>query len=131
MSDPDRPLEVVVLRNSFGVCRFGPKALVPAWVDHGSFWSVSRTPEELSIVCEEDHMPSGIHAERGFSCLKVVGPMDFATVGVLAVLTAPLAAAGISLFSISTFDTDYLLVRRTDLPDAIDALREAGHVVQF
>jgi len=92
---------------------------------------VSRTPEELSIVCEEDHIPSGVHAERGFAGLKVVGPLDFSAVGVLAALTAPLAAAGISLFSISTFDTDYILVRLTDLPDAIDALRESGHIVQF
>lgn len=119
------------MKGSFGVCRFGPKALVPAWIDHGSFWSVSRTPEELSIVCEEDHIPSGVHAERGFAGLKVVGPLDFSAVGVLAALTAPLASAGVSLFSISTFDTDYILVRLTALPDAIDALREAGHIVQF
>lgn len=126
-----RSYELVVLQETFGICRFGPKALVPAWVDHGSFWSVARSPDELSIVCGEDHLPSGVHAERGYSCLKVVGPLEFTAVGVIAALTTALAAAGISLFAISTFDTDYILVPQTFLPDAIDALREAGHVVQF
>ncbi len=115
----------------FAICRFGAKALVPSWVDHGGFWSVSRTADELSIVCEEDLTPSGMRAERGFSCLKVLGPFDLSEVGVLAALTTPLAAAGISMFAISTFDTDYIFVEEKILPDAIDALREAGHVVQF
>jgi hypothetical protein len=131
VNDPARSYELVVLKNSFGVCRFGPTALVPAWVDNGSFWSVTRTADELSIVCEEKNIPSGVQAETGFSCLEVIGPLDFSTVGVLAALTAILAASGISLFVISTFDTDYLLVRQVALPDAIDALRESGHVVQF
>jgi hypothetical protein len=131
VSEAARTYELVVLRDSYGVCRFGATALVPGWVDHGSFWSVSRTPDELSIVCAEVHIPSGVQAERGFSCLKVVGPLDFSSVGVVAALAAALAASGISLLTISTFETDYILVRQMNLPDAIDALREAGHVVQF
>ncbi len=131
MNDPERSYELVVLQRRFAICRFGPSALVPGWVDGGAFWSVSRTPDELSIVCQESLIPSGVTAERGFSCLKVVGPLEFSTVGVLASLTSALAAAGISLLAVSTFDTDYLLVRQTDLPDAIDTLRESGHVVQF
>lgn len=131
MNDPARSYELVVLPRRFAVCRFGPAALVPGWVDGGAFWSVSRTPDELSIVCQQSLIPSGVKAEKGFSCLKVVGPLEFSTVGVLASLTTTLAAAGISLLAISTFDTDYLLVRQTDLPDAIDTLRESGHLVQF
>lgn len=131
MNDPVRSFELVVLQQSFAVCRFGATALVPGWVDGGAFWSVSRTPAELSIVCQESLIPSGVKAETGFSCLKVLGPLEFSTVGVLASLTTALAAAGISLLAISTFDTDYFLVRQTDLPDAIDALRESGHLVQF
>lgn len=115
----------------YGICRFGPKALVPSWVDHGGFWSVSRTADELSIVCQEDLTPAGTHAERGFAGLKVLGPFDLSEVGVLAELTRALSVAGISTFAISTFDTDYLFVKEEILPDAIDALREAGHVVQF
>ena len=106
MNDPARVYELVVLKDNFAVCRFPPGALVPGWVDSGGFWTVTRTADELSIVCEERHVPSGVQAEKGFSCLKVVGPLDFSVV-------------------------DYLLVRQTHLPDAIDALRESGHVVQF
>jgi hypothetical protein len=131
VNDPGRSYELVVLQRRFAVCRFGPAALVPGWVHGGAFWSVSRTPDELSIVCQQALIPSGVEAERGFSCLKVVSPVEFSTVGVLASLTTALAAGGISLLAISTFDTDYVLVRQTDLPDAIDALRESGHVVQF
>lgn len=131
MNDPAHFNELIVLKAGFGVCRFGPDALVPSWVDHGGFWTVSRTADELSIVCEEDHIPSGVQAEMGFACFKVIGPLDFSSVGVIAALTTALAASGIPLFAISTFDTDYLLVRRTDLPDAIDALRESGHAVHF
>jgi len=131
VNDPERSYELVVLQRRFAVCRFQPTALLPGWAQGGAFWSVSRTPDELSIVCQQSLIPSGVQAERDFSCLKVVGPLEFSTVGVLASLTGALAAAGISLLAISTFDTDYLLVRQTDLPDAIDALRESGHVVQF
>ncbi len=131
MNDPARSYELVVLPRNCGICKFGAKALVPPWVDGGDFWSVSRTPEELSIVCEERLIPAGVHAEAGFSCLKVIGPLGFGSVGVIASLTSALAASGISVFAISTFDTDYLLVRQASLPDAIDALRESGHVVQF
>ncbi len=131
MHEPVRSCELVVVGGRYAICRFGPKALVPSWVDHGGFWSVSRTADELSIVCEEDLTPRGMHAERGFSCLKALGPFDWSEVGVLATLTGALAASGISMFAISTFDTDYIFVKEEILPDAIDALREAGHVVQF
>jgi hypothetical protein len=126
-----RAYELVVLKHKFGVCRFGPKALVPGWVDHGNFWSVSRTPDELSIVCGEEHIPSGVQAEKGFSCLKVIGPLDFDAIGVIADITRVLAVSGISLLAVSTYDTDYFLVREAHLPDAIDALRESGHLVHF
>ena len=99
MSDPVRSYELVVLGQDFAVCRFGPTALVPHWADGGAFWSISRSEEELSIVCEERLIPSSIAAEKGFSCLKVVGPLGFSTVGVLASLTAPLAASGASVLA--------------------------------
>ncbi len=131
MNDSARSYELVVLPRNYAICKFGAKALVPAWVDGGEFWSVSRTAEELSIVCEERLIPAGVHSEVGFSCLQVIGPPGLESIGVIAPLTSALAAAGISVFAISTFDTNYLLVRQTSLPDAIDTLRESGHVVQF
>lgn len=123
--------ELVVLKESFAVCRLPPAEPLPGWAGKGAFRTVSWTADELSVVCPDEQVPTEVTAERGFSCLQVVGPLVFDAVGVMASLTTALASAGISIFAISTFDTDYLLVRQRDLPDAIDALREAGQIVQF
>ena len=131
MSGAARPLELVVLAGSFGVCRLGPESALPSWVDDGEFWTVSRTMDELSLVCEERLIPSGVASERGYACLKLLGPFDFTEVGIVAGVTGALAEQEISVFVISTFDTDYVLVRGNLLPDAIDALREAGYAVHF
>ena len=131
MSESARLYELVVLGRPFAICRLGPKGLVPDWVDGGSFWSVARTADELSIICEERLIPAGVRAERGFSCLKVVGPLGFSEIGILAALSTIMAASNISIFAVSTYDTDYLLVREPDLPDAIDALRTNGYVLHF
>jgi len=131
VSDSASRHELVVLRSDFAVCRLEPEASIPPWVDKGSFWSACRTADELSIVCEEGNLPADVEAERGFACLGVVGPLEFSMVGVLAGLTAALADRDISVFVVSTFDTDYLLVAQLELPDAIDALRESGHAVHF
>jgi hypothetical protein len=93
------------------------------------FLSITRTREELSIVCESSQVPAEIPAERGWRCMQVGGPLDFSLVGVLASLAEPLARAGIPIFAISTFDTDYILVRSTQIEAAIAALELAGHVV--
>ncbi len=93
------------------------------------FHSLTRTEEELSLVCAGADVPARLAAERGFCRLTVRGPLEFSLVGVLASLTAPLAEAGVSLFSISTFDTDHVLVRETDLDRACAALEAAGHRV--
>jgi hypothetical protein len=97
------------------VCRFPADAPLPAWVFHAEaeFWSLTRTPDELSLVCPEDDLPPSVdtHVERGWRAFQVEGPIPFATTGVVSGLTAPLAAAGIGVFVISTYDTDYLLVK--------------------
>jgi len=93
----------------------------------GEFFSVTRTPAELSAVCDAAAVPSGVKAEAPWSMLAVRGPLDFNITGVLAGLATPLAAAGISIFAISTYDTDYVLVRNDDSDRAERALREAGH----
>ena len=127
VTGPQLPL--LVLDGTFAVCRLSANAPLPSWATISAFFSITRTADELSIVCREDAVPDGVVCERGWRCLRVAGTMPFTTVGVLASLTAPLADAGIGLFAISTFDTDYLLVKATDFDVAVDALRRHGHTV--
>jgi hypothetical protein len=124
-----RQQTLLVLDGTFAVCRLGGEAPIPPWATAGHFFSVTRTADELSIVCAQDAVPEGIVCERGWRCLRVAATMPFSVVGVLASLAAPLAEAGISVFAVSTFDTDYLLVREKDLERALDALRRMGHVL--
>jgi hypothetical protein len=112
------------------VCKLGAVATIPAWATAGHFFSITHTADELSIVCHQDAMPEGVIGERGWRCLRVAGTMPFSVVGVLASLTAPLAESGISVFAVSTFDTDYLLVKEKDLASAVDALQRRGHSIQ-
>lgn len=128
-----RPLSLTVLPYELAICRLPPDTRLPAWMDGLPFYSLTRAEEELSIVCPVDAIPPDIQAasivERGWRALKVAGPLDFSLTGVLASLAGPLAGAGISIFAISTFDTDYLLVRSETLEKAIQVLEESGHTV--
>lgn len=122
------PLRLELTPGELAVSRLAPDAPVPAWAA-GPFWSVTRTPAELSVVCPAEAVPAEVTAERGWRSFRVAGPLDFALVGILARLTAPLAAEGISIFALSTYDTDYLLVRAADVARAAAALRRAGCAV--
>jgi len=121
-------LTLHLLPETFAVCQLPPESPAPEWAA-GALVSVTRTREELSIVCEEGCVPAGVKRQGGFRCLTVAGPLDFATTGVIAALAGPLADAGISLFPLGTYDTDYLLVRKDDLVRVAATLREAGHQV--
>jgi hypothetical protein len=103
---------------------------MPPWATAGDLFSITRTADELSVVCRQEAVPEGIPCARGWRCLRVAGTIPFSVVGVLASLTAPLAEAGVSVFAISTFDTDYLLVKAADLEWAVDVLRRRGHTIQ-
>lgn len=91
---------------------------------------VTRTPEELSVMCRQELLPAGVQAEVGWRCLRVAGAMPLTLVGVLASLTKPIAAAGVGVFAVSTFDTDYLFVKEAEFQLAVAALRRAGHTVE-
>jgi hypothetical protein len=125
-----RSFTVRILSDRLAICRLPAQAPLPEWAAKESLWSVTRTPEELSIVCPEANVPPDIHAERGWLPLHVVGPLPLAMTGVLASLAEPLARAGVTIFAISTFETDIILVRESDLAKARDALSQAGHVVR-
>ena len=123
-------ITLMVVDGIFAVCRLESDAPVPSWATAGDFYSITRTADERSVVCRQDAVPEGIPCQRGWRCLRVAETIPFSVVGVLASLTAPLAEAGISVFALSTFDTDYLLVKEEDLERAIDVLRRQGHAVQ-
>ncbi len=125
-----RPLVIHVLPGRYAICRLRATDRVPAGLFSDPFYSVTRTPEELSIVCLEASAPAGVQSERDRRLLAVEGPLDFSLTGILADLAGTLATAGVSIFSLSTYDTDYLLVRDRDLPAAAQALRAAGHTIR-
>jgi hypothetical protein len=121
---------LIVLPHNFAVCKLCPDAAIPPWATEGEFFSITRTADELSVVCSQDSVPDGIHCERDWRCLRVAGAMPFSIIGVVAALTTALAEAGISVFVVSTFDTDYLLVKQKDWAKSLDVLRRAGYAIQ-
>jgi hypothetical protein len=130
MSESSRRFDLTVLPGSFAMVRLAAEAPLPPWATHGDFFSITRTSDELSIVCRADQVPNGIATEAGWRALKVAGPFALSEIGVLSALAAPLAEAKVSLFAISTFDTDYLLVSEKQLLVAVAALKGAGHRVE-
>ncbi len=123
-------LELQVLPGQLAVCRLPAGAAIPSWAMAGAFVSITRSADEVSVVCPQDGVPGGVRAERGWRALQVTGPLDFALTGVLAALVVPLAEAGVGIFALSTYDTDYVLVRECDLARAVAALEGAGHRVR-
>lgn len=123
-------LELLHVAGSFAVCKLDADAALPAWATVAEPFSVTRTADELSVTCRQEFVPAGVVCERDWRCLRVAGTMPFTQVGVLAALTAPVARAGVGIFAISTFDTDYLFVKAGDTSAAVAALRTAGHTVQ-
>ncbi len=131
-SDKPAPLRLKLLDvdGGFAVCKLPPDSAVPTWATAGDVFSVTRTDEELSVVCRQEMVPSGTRAEVDWRCLRVAGTMPFTHVGVLASLTTPVAAAGVGVFAVSTFDTDYLFIKDAEFQTAVAALRRAGHSVE-
>ena len=120
-------MKLRTLPDSYAVVRLQPGSDLPEWVDKGPFRSVTRTDHEVSVVCRDHDVPEGESVDRGWTVLEVMGPLDFSLSGVVASLVQPLADAELPIFVISTFESDYVLVRSSDLGRAADALEEAGH----
>ncbi|MFO7634387.1 MAG: ACT domain-containing protein [Caldilinea sp.] len=119
-------LTLRVLSDRLAICRLPAGATLPGWALAGEFCSISWTREETSLVCAEHVAPAGVQANTGWRALMVVGPLDFSLTGILAMIAQPLANAQISIFALSTFDTDYVLVKELSLPTAIQVLIESG-----
>lgn len=126
MPGTPRSSTLTLLPDRFAVCRLDPYAPYPSWISTG-FASLTRTPEELSVVCAEECVPADVERENGWACLAVRGPLDFGQIGILSSLLDPLAKSDISVFTLSTFTTDYLFVKAEMLDRATTALSRAGH----
>jgi hypothetical protein len=120
-------LKYRVLPEKLAVCQLAAGAPVPQWAVAAAFFCVTRSVEELSIVCEEGQVPTDVRAERDWVALKLEGPFPFALTGVLTSFLQPLAKAEVSIFAVSTFNTDFVLIKREKLESAIKALSRAGH----
>jgi hypothetical protein len=124
-----RNLKLSQLQGEYAICKLNPGSDPPEWAFDGEFYSVSRTADELSIICLYEQIPEQIPSQPGWRALKIEGPFDFDEIGVLASMTAPLAEAGISLLTISTFDTDYIFIQSENYQQAIQFLSTAGHEI--
>ena len=116
-----------MLSEKLAVCQLAAGSPVPEWALAQGFFCVTQTAEELSIVCAESRVPAGVRVERDWVALKLEGPFPFAMTGVLISFLQPLAEAGVAIFAVSTFDTDYVLMKRDRLEVALKALGAAGH----
>ena len=123
-------LTLTVFPARYAICRLDAKADVPDWAGKGSFTSISRTPDELSIVCLEANVPAGITGELGWRVLRCEGPLESGLAGIMVSIAEPLADASIPIFPIGTHDTDYILVKESHLENAIRALTGYGHAVR-
>ena len=123
-------MKLGILPGKLAICRLGARGDIPAWASGTWFLSITRTRDELSIVCDQQYVPSETLASREWRAFRLEGPIDLGETGVLAALAVPLAEARIPIFPVATHDTDYTLVRENDLPRALEALRAAGHEVE-
>lgn len=117
-------LVLSVLPEKLGICHFDKNSPIPDWAKDISFCSITRTKDELSLVCPQDKIPGGVMFEKDWQAFKVEGPLGFVSTGIVSSLSKPLAEAGVSIFYISTYETDYVLVEDKNLEKATEILRK-------
>jgi hypothetical protein len=115
------------LPEAYAIVRLAPDASVPGWATKGEFTSITRTADELSIVCPTENLPSDVSSPHRWVCLKLEGPFPFSQTGVLLSFIEPLSSNGIPIFAISTYDTDYVLIKEEFAGMALEGLQAAGH----
>nr|WP_077864442.1 ACT domain-containing protein [Clostridium saccharobutylicum] len=125
----DLLFSLMCLKEKYGVCRLDNAEVIPLWAQNSSFFSITKTSDELSIVCAENDIPSDIKCEKDWRILKVEGPLDFSLIGILSSISTILAQKGISIFAIPTYDTDYILVKNKDIDNTVKSLVEERYEV--
>lgn len=115
------------MKGPYAIVRLAADAAVPEWATEGEFSSVTRTPEELSIVCPTENLPPDVPSPHSWQCFKLEGPFPFSQTGILLSFIEPLSSSGVPIFAISTYDTDYVLIQDEFVAMALNALQQAGH----
>jgi uncharacterized protein len=123
-------LTLTLLPETFAICTVDPNAAIPPWASQGTFFSITKAPDELSIVCSSQYVPDHVKSERGWRAFKVEGPLDIELTGVIASVAEPLANAGVPIFPLATYGTDYILVKEEQLETSTRALTAFGHAVR-
>jgi len=124
-------LKINLMSGLYGIAQLNPNQAIPSWPMKGAFFSVTKTNEELSIVCAQENIPSEVTCERAWRVFRLIGPFAFNEVGILMTVTQVLAESDIGVFALSTFNTDYIMVKQSDVEKAINALRKAHHTVHI
>jgi hypothetical protein len=122
-------LTIQILPEQYAILHISSDENIPAWVLNGKYWSITRSESEISIVCQQDVVPTGFKGEFNWKVFKVHNPLTFEMAGILASLANPLADAGISIFAISSYETDYLMLKEVNLEKAVEVLSKAGHII--
>lgn len=118
----DKKLILKLLKNKYSVCRLNKYDEIPKWIFNEEFFSITKTEDELSIVCLQDKIKDDVLCERNWKVLKIEGPLDFSLIGILSKISTLMANNNISIFAISTYDTDYILIKEESIDKAIELL---------
>lgn len=123
----DNKLNLKLLKGEYSVCRFDKNDEIPKWIFNEEFFSITKTEDELSIVCLQDNIKENIKCEKGWKVLKIEGPLDFSLIGILSRISTLMANNDISIFAISTYDTDYILIKEESINKAIKVLEDSNY----
>lgn len=121
-------IKLELLKNEYAVCRLEASAPIPTWISGNDFVSITRTKEELSIVCLDKAIPEGTRFKNAWKIIKVLGPLDFSLIGILSSISTVLTQAHVSIYALSTYNTDYILVQKNELDNAMNALSNSGYL---
>jgi len=125
-------LNLIVLAKKYSICKFMKDSVLPDWIYSSDFYSITKTKDELSVVTyQTDSLSEKINVSKDWRILEVAGSLDFSLIGIIAEISNILKGEKISIFTISTYDTDYFLVKKRDLNNAINALRDRGHKISI
>ena len=124
-------ISLKIIDQEFAICKLPPDSVIPDWIWTSSLYSITKTMDELSLICEQDKViaHSNMHQENDWKCLHVVGPLDFSLTGILSSIAQPLAENKISIFALSTYDTDYILVKKEHCSQAQEVLKNKGFII--